>query len=101
MALKPANRQFERLIHQIAGERFSSFIDAYLIWKPVVGELLAERSHPIKLERDILFVGVQNSSWLQELTLLKPEIIAKYDKRMEGKVKDIIFLIQTQKRDAK
>ncbi|MDD4147779.1 MAG: DUF721 domain-containing protein [Candidatus Cloacimonetes bacterium] len=89
-----ANQRFNKIIYQIAGEKYNRFIHVYLGWKKIVGPLLAERSQPIKLENDVLFVGVQNSSWMQELVLLKTDIIAKYANYGE-QLQDIIYLIQS------
>ena len=89
-----ADQRCSKIIYRIAGEKYNRFIHVYMGWKKIVGPLLAERSQPIKVENDILFVGVQNSSWMQELILLKADIIAKYANYGE-KLNDIIYITQS------
>jgi predicted nucleic acid-binding Zn ribbon protein len=43
-------------------------------WDQVVGERLAGRSRPLGLERDVLTVSADNSSWAAQATFLAGEI---------------------------
>ncbi|MFW5628497.1 MAG: DUF721 domain-containing protein [Candidatus Cloacimonadaceae bacterium] len=99
MSLKPIDNNLKELISRIGGERYHRFINVFMAWKSVVGELMAERSYPIRLDKNTLFVGVQNSAWMQELMLLKPDIIQKYKQKHKEELSDIVFLItSTRKR---
>lgn len=98
MALTPIDQNLKDLISRIGGERYHRFINIFMAWKSVVGELLAERSHPIRLDKNTLFVGVQNSAWMQELILLKAEIIQKYKQKHEEELSDIVFLITSARK---
>ncbi len=82
---------------RLGGERYASFIRLYLDYKEVVGELLAQKSHPYRYKDDVLFVAVENNSWLQELVLKKQELIARYQAVSRIKPKDILFFIRTPK----
>jgi hypothetical protein len=86
------------IVYRLGGDKYERFIHVYLCWKRVVGDLLASRSHPVKLEQNILFVGVQNNTWMQELLLLKQDIISKYKSIFQEEIADIIFLIRSPKR---
>ena len=46
-------------------------------WKVVVGLRIADRAHPITLERGILLVKVTTSVWANELQMLAPELVAR------------------------
>jgi hypothetical protein len=46
-------------------------------WKIVVGPRIADRAHPITLERGILLVKVTTSVWANELQMLAPELVAR------------------------
>ncbi|HQB97937.1 MAG: DUF721 domain-containing protein [Candidatus Cloacimonadaceae bacterium] len=100
MAFILADNCFQNLIYRLAGEKYSRFVSVCLSWKRIVGELLAERSYPLKLENKVLFVGVQNSTWMQELVLLKQDILAKYRQYGE-ELDDIIFIINSPKKRKK
>ena len=82
---------------RLGGERYASFIRLYLDYKEVVGELLAQKSHPYRYKDEVLFVAVENNSWLQELVLRKQELIARYQAISRIKLKDILFFIRTPK----
>ncbi|PKN73065.1 MAG: DUF721 domain-containing protein [Candidatus Cloacimonetes bacterium HGW-Cloacimonetes-3] len=86
------------LVYRLGGDKYQGFIHVYLCWKRVVGDLLSSRSHPIKLENHILYVGVQNNTWMQELLLLKQDIISKYKTLHQEEIAEIIFLISSPKR---
>ncbi|MCB5272165.1 MAG: DUF721 domain-containing protein [Candidatus Cloacimonetes bacterium] len=90
-----ADNRFQSVIYRLGGERHQRFIRVYLAWKQLVGDLLSERSHPVKLDNDVLFVGVQNSAWMQELILLKADIIKNYKSQFGEDLQDIIFTIRT------
>src|SRR4051812_34791068 len=46
-------------------------------WKLAVGPRIADRAHPITLERGILLVKVTTSVWANELQMLAPELVAR------------------------
>ena len=46
-------------------------------WKVVVGPRIADRAHPITLERGVLLVKVTTSVWANELQMLAPELVAR------------------------
>lgn len=46
-------------------------------WKIAVGPRIADRAHPMSLERGVLVVKVATSVWANELQMLAPEIVAR------------------------
>ncbi|MFH0901746.1 MAG: DUF721 domain-containing protein [Pseudomonadota bacterium] len=46
-------------------------------WKSAVGEQIAARAWPERLKGHVLTVGVANSTWVQELSFLKQQIISR------------------------
>ena len=77
---------------RIAGEKYRFLALIALNWKIIVGELLAERSTPEKYEHHVLFVKVANPTWMQELVLIKPQIISRMNNLLDLQVNDIIFM---------
>jgi predicted nucleic acid-binding Zn ribbon protein len=47
------------------------------IWPRVVGEEIAARTQPVKIEGGVLYVRVNHSAWMQELHFMEKEIIEK------------------------
>jgi len=46
-------------------------------WRAAVGDQVAHRALPVRLQRGTLLVRVANSTWLAELQLLAPSIVQK------------------------
>ena len=67
---------------------------AVVLWEEAVGKNIARRAQAVSVRNGILFVVVQNSAWLQELSLLKEGIIEKVNSAIgTDVVKDIVFRI--------
>jgi hypothetical protein len=77
---------------RLAGEKYHFLALIALSWREIVGDLLAERSMPEKYEHHVLFVKVSNATWMQELVLIKPQIINKMNKLLDLQVNEIIYL---------
>ena len=95
MAFTSLSNIKKEVIDRIAGEKYKSFVNLYQNWKEIVGPLLAARSHPFHLKDSILYVAVENNSWLQELVLRKLYILKQLNDKTGEEIKDIIFLIKT------
>lgn len=95
MAFTGISELGRKLALTLGGEKYRPFIKLYLGWKDVVGELLAQKSHPYRYHDGILYVAVQNNAWLQELVLRKHEIIAKCASECGEQLKDLLFYIRT------
>ncbi|MBM4403480.1 MAG: DUF721 domain-containing protein [Candidatus Cloacimonetes bacterium] len=94
MAWQALGRLTDFLLERIAGEKFADFLAILRSWRVIVGDLLAERSCPVKYENNVLFVGVKNNTWMQELILTKQRIIDAYRQKLKINIRDIIFLIR-------
>lgn len=71
-------------------------------WKEVVGKRINRHTHPFSIKQGKLFVIVDNSGWLVQLTYLKDKIIAEFNKKEGGKpIKDIYFRLGEIKKSTK
>lgn len=70
-------------------------------WEDLVGPLLAERSFVSHVDQNVLFIGVTNSTWMQEFVILKQPLIDKLHERGFDKIKDLVFLTQDSKKPRK
>ncbi len=55
-------------------------------WQEIVGEEISSHSWPISVERNILFLAVNNSVWSHHLMMLKPVIMDKINKFLNEKL---------------
>lgn len=81
---RPPMKRAERvghLIKQMFGQselgRQLSRHQAWLIWDQLVGEQIAARARPLKLRQGVLEVQVDHPVWMQQLQMLKPQILKK------------------------
>ena len=68
--------------------------DVIAIWGKEVGSEAAKRTRPTSIRKGTLFVTVDDSSWMYELTLKKRDLVKELAGKFKGrKVKDIRFRI--------
>jgi hypothetical protein len=64
-------------------------------WPEIVGPLIATRSRILFMKSDCLVIGVQNSTWLNELSLQKKNILSQIQQQFpELSLKDIKLKIE-------
>ena len=62
----------------------------WLVWEACVGPQIAAQARPLRLRDGILEVRVSQPVWMQQLQLLKPQLLNKINQRLEGSpLKDI------------
>jgi len=64
-------------------------------WAQIIGPEAARRSRPIALRQSVLEVGVDNSPWLQELTLRGASIASRLQERHGAAVSAVRFVLGT------
>ena len=63
-----------------------------LIWDEVVGPQIAAHTRPEKIRDGVLEVCVDQPTWMQQLQLLKPQILAKLNARLgDGALREIFL----------
>ena len=86
---RPPMRQAERvsgLLKQVLGEqglddRLARY-QAWLIWDKIVGEQIARRARPLRFRQGVLEVQVDHPVWMQQLQMLKPQILDKLNRQL-------------------
>jgi len=49
---------------------------ALIVWDEVVGPQIAARTRPVRIREGVLEVNVDQPTWMQQLQLMKPKILA-------------------------
>ncbi len=63
-------------------------------WEEVVGVAIAKHAQPKYFQRDTLVIAVDHSTWLRELTHLKPQLLSKLRGRFgDDAPRDLVFRI--------
>ncbi len=68
---------------------------AWLIWDQLVGEQIAEHARPLRLRKGVLEVQVDHPVWMQQLQMLKPQIMEKITAKIPDAGITDIYLRQT------
>ncbi|WP_321370021.1 DUF721 domain-containing protein [uncultured Desulfuromusa sp.] len=69
---------------------------AWLVWDQLVGEQIAARARPFKLRKGVLEVQVDHPVWMQQLQLMKPQILEKIEAKIPNAGITDIYLRQTR-----
>lgn len=83
--LRAAARAGDLLDGLLAGWGLNERLHQYralIIWEEVVGPQIAARTRPEKIRDGVLEVCVDQPTWMQQLQLLKPQILAKLNARL-------------------
>lgn len=64
------------------------------VWDKVVGEEVAGCSRPLKIVRNVLWLEVENSTWMQQLQFEKSRMLDDINATLKiSRIKDIKFLL--------
>jgi len=103
MSQRPPMKYAERvgsLLKQILaqpgfGEQITRH-QAWLVWDKLVGKQIASRARPLRLRKGVLEVQVDHPVWMQQLQLMKPQILEKIAAQIPNAGITDIYLRQTR-----
>lgn len=91
-AAEPLGAALEKLVDGLGIKKKLHEYDAVVYWENAVGTQIAKMTTATRVTQGTLFVQVKTSTWRNELTLRKKEIITKLNTFIGSEiVKDIKF----------
>lgn len=88
----PVSEVLDRIFSRRGIDKKMKEMSVLKLWKEVVGKKIDKHTHPFSVKKGKLFVRVDNSGWLVQLTYLKDKIMAELNKKEGGKlINDIYF----------
>jgi predicted nucleic acid-binding Zn ribbon protein len=91
-SVRPIGSALDELVKGLGIQKKLQEYDAVVYWESVVGERIAQMTTATRILQGVLFVHVKTSTWRNELTLRKKEIIDKHNLIIGiNVVKDIKF----------
>ena len=67
-------------------------------WERVVAEHVAECARPLKIVKEVLWIEVENSTWMQQLQYEKFQILDEINRTLKySRIRDIRFTLPTEK----
>ncbi len=83
-----------RLSRNMGWEKQLDLHTVFVNWGDIVGEDFQEHAEPQKIERGVLWLEVENSSWLQHFQYAKMELIESLNRRLKlNSIKDIKMVL--------
>jgi predicted nucleic acid-binding Zn ribbon protein len=76
-SIKPLSAALDELVGGLGIKKRLQEYDAVVYWENVVGEQIAKMTTATRITQGTLFVRVKTSTWRNELTLRKKEIMTK------------------------
>jgi len=89
---------YKNFFMRIAGVELRDLALFLYYWPEIMGKRIADQAEIQKYENGVLYVSVANSVWMQELHILKPEVIKKLYRRIKLPIRDIIFYNKNQRK---
>lgn len=88
---------FKNTLLKIVDVKFRETVLLGFAWDKSIGKAISKRTTLEKYDNGVLFVSVENNSWMNELILIKLDLIKKLRKSSTLLIKDIIFFIKGKK----
>ncbi len=99
MKVEKLSRTLQKIL---AARGLSGRLDIFRIigqWEVLVGDVIARHTQPLSLKGKKLSVQVDSSVWMQQLSLLKPELIEKVNRGLgEGTITNVTVALGEVKR---
>jgi len=76
-SIKPIGSALDELTNNLGIKKKLQEYNAVVYWETVVGEQISKMTTANKISQGVLFVHVKTSTWRNELTLRKKEIVNK------------------------
>jgi predicted nucleic acid-binding Zn ribbon protein len=91
-SIKPIGSALDELVQSLGIKKKLLEYDAVVYWEAVAGKQIAKMATATRITQGVLFVHVKTSTWRNELTMRKKEIINKLNSAIGfNVVKDIKF----------
>jgi hypothetical protein len=71
------------LLREMGWEKQLDLHSIFVGWREIVGEELYEHARPHKVERGVLWLEVDTSSWLQQLQFTKLDLLESLNRRLK------------------
>lgn len=96
---KPKQNSISSLLPALVHEKgWAKQLDLHSIfvgWRDLAGDELERYAQPLKIERGVLWLEVENSSWLQQFQYQKLELLEKLNNSLRtDRIKDIKMVLR-------
>lgn len=87
-----AGELLEQLLQSLGLDQRLQQYRALVIWDEVVGAQIASQARPVKIRGAVLEVCVEQAAWMQQLQLMKPQILKRLNAELgEARIEEIFL----------
>jgi predicted nucleic acid-binding Zn ribbon protein len=95
MAFTPIQKTLARVLKGLNIKDLES-IKIFALWDRIAGEKLAAHCQPVRIDRGILYVEVDDPIWLAQVKYMKADILAKITEALQKEaIKDVRFYLRS------
>jgi len=95
MAFTPIQKTLARVLKGLNIKDLES-IKIFALWDRIAGEKLAAHCQPVRIDRGILYVEVDDPIWLAQVKYMKADIHAKITEALQKEaIKDVRFYLRS------
>lgn len=74
----------------------------FVDWERLVDKEIASRARPLKVVRDVLWLEVENSAWMQQLQFRKIELLETMNEYLQlSRFSDLRFCVEEKKKEVR
>ncbi|HKL48019.1 MAG TPA: DUF721 domain-containing protein [Desulfuromonadales bacterium] len=86
------SRLLETILKQQGMEGKLKEFRTWIVWEKAVGPQIAKNARPLRIRDGVLELRVAHPVWMQQLQLMKPQLLQKLNERLEGAhIRDLYF----------
>ncbi len=91
---KPFDELLSKLLKKVDPYKNIQQHRSFLVWDEAAGETIAKNARPESIDRGVLLIRVRNPGWSQQLSMMKPELKKKLNRKLgRNVIKDIRFRV--------
>lgn len=89
---RPVGEILDQLFSRLGIESRIKELRLLKYWEEIVGKAIAQHSHPVAIHKGNLFVKVDSSAWMAQITYFKEKIISEFNRREQDEIIKDIYL---------
>ena len=91
MSFDSIDKLFVQLLAQPQWDKQKRYLELKKYWYEIVNHKVAQHTRPVSIKHEVLYITTSNAMWSQELSLQKPNLLRKINRRVSKPIKDLHF----------
>ena len=91
MAFDSLDKLFNVILSQPQWQEQKRYCELKKCWYKIINHKVAQHTRPVSIKNEVLYIATSNAVWAQELSLQRPNLIRKMNRRLEIPVENLHF----------